>query len=196
MRDAGNILDVARLSPDYMGFIFYKGSSRFVGNEFKVPEGLSASIGRVGVFVNESATEVMRLAARHNLKFVQLHGNEEAGQCAAIRSSGLKVIKVFSVGDTFDFEAVKPYRKKVDFFMFDTKGMNFGGTGAVFDWTILRNYKMDIPFFLSGGLSPANVSGIPDGDVIHAIDVNSGVEKSPGLKDVKLLKDLIAGIPA
>ena len=127
------------------------------------------------------------------LDFVQLHGNESPAQCDELKATGLGVIKVFSIDDDFNFELTKPYRKVVDYFLFDTKGKYYGGNAKTFNWKILERYDQEIPFFLSGGLSPENVNAL--GDIVkmnlHALDLNSGVEISPGLKDIEKIRTIV-----
>jgi phosphoribosylanthranilate isomerase len=189
MRDQQNIIDIGARDPDYMGFIFYKKSPRYVGDRFVIPAELSTGITKVGVFVNEGTEEMLRHALRLSLGALQLHGAETPDQCDKIRDKGYQVIKVFSVDSNFDFDAVARYRQVVDYFMFDTRGTHFGGNAMAFDWSILRKYDQRTPFFLSGGLSPDNVEGIQvlKGMNLHALDVNSGVEQSPGLKSLDKL---------
>jgi phosphoribosylanthranilate isomerase len=193
MHDSDNILQVAELQPDYMGFIFYAKSKRFVGNEFKIPMQLNRSIKRVGVFVNESTERILELAWLHNLDFVQLHGDEGVDQCWELKNEKLGVIKVFSIDEHFDFVKVEPYKKAVDSFLFDTKSDSYGGTGKTFDWNILTGYDYDVPFFLSGGLSPNNIEEAKNlgNKNLYALDINSGVEISPGLKSKEKLVELI-----
>jgi phosphoribosylanthranilate isomerase len=192
MRDRENILEIASLGPHYLGFIFYPGSPRYVGEDFRVPIRLPLSIRRVGVFVNASSQEILQRTKSIGLDYIQLHGTESAEQCAELKASGVGIVKVFSVDENFDFEVTRPYKKVVDYFLFDTKGKYFGGNAKVFDWQVLKKYDQEIPFFLSGGLSPDNVRNL--GDVldmnIHALDLNSGVEISPGLKDVEKVKTI------
>ena len=189
MRDAGNILQVASLHPDYMGFIFYPQSPRFIGKDFTLPKEFPNTIKRVGVFVNESTDRIKALVKNLDLDFVQLHGNESVEDCSDLKSSGVGVIKVFSVGSDFDFQITKPYQPVVDFFLFDTKGKLFGGNAKTFDWSILQNYDQKIPFFLSGGLSEDNISAIASLSKmnIHALDLNSGIEIEPGIKSIERL---------
>lgn len=193
MRDQQNIMQVASLGPQYMGFIFYPHTPRFVGWDFRIPADLPAFINRVGVFVNESNQVIISTAKAIGLNFVQLHGNETADQCRELKAAGLNVIKVFSIDDDFDFKASDAYREVVDYFLFDTKGKYYGGNAVTFNWNVLRKYDQEIPFFLSGGLSPENVNKL--GDIqhmnIHALDLNSGVELSPGLKNVEKIKAVI-----
>lgn len=199
MRDPENILQVAELRPDYMGFIFYPKSKRFVGDDFKIPDQFAKNIKRVGVFVNEATDTIRELVARHKLDFVQLHGNESVEQCEELKANKVGVIKVFSMDQQFDFAKLNPYKKVVDFFLFDTKSEGFGGSGKTFDWTLLNNYDQEVPFFLSGGLSSKNIQDIKllKGMNLHALDINSGVEITPGVKDIekiKLLKSQISSL--
>jgi phosphoribosylanthranilate isomerase len=193
MRDAENIQRVASLQPDMMGFIFYVKSPRYVGEQFKLPEDFPPSIKRVGVFVNESSERVRQLVNALALDYVQLHGNEYVEQCEALRDGRIKVIKVFSVDDQFDFERTRPYEGVADFFLFDTKGKYYGGNAQPFDWSVLKKYNQRIPFFLSGGLNPGNVAdaiAATQGMNLFALDINSGVEESPGVKDLNKIKSL------
>jgi phosphoribosylanthranilate isomerase len=196
MRDAENLLSVAALRPDYMGFIFYQKSPRFVGEDFQVPKSFPADIKKVGVFVNETPEKMLAIARMLQLDYLQLHGNESVEVCATIKQAGIGVIKVFSVGDDFDFAVTKPYQSSVDFFLFDTKGKYYGGNAQVFDWTVLNRYDQQIPFFLSGGITPDNVINIASLRImnLHALDVNSGVEIQPALKSVEKLNTLITQV--
>jgi phosphoribosylanthranilate isomerase len=192
MRDPDNIIQVGELRPDYMGFIFYSKSKRFVGDDFKIPEQLSKSIQRVGVFVNETTDKIFKLTKTHALDMIQLHGEESPSQCAEIKEHGLKIMKVFSIDHHFDFAQVNLYKEYVHYFLFDTKSESYGGSGKTFDWNLLKNYDQEVPFFLSGGLSVENSQGIRalEGMNLHALDVNSGVEILPGLKDMEKIKEL------
>jgi len=189
MRDSKNILEVAALLPEYMGFIFYEKSKRYVGKDFIVPIGFPAEIKKVGVFVNEKPEKILELVARYKLDYVQLHGEEPIVDCKILKGS-VKVIKAFSMDETFDFNFVKPYVPYADLFLFDTKGKNYGGTGLTFDWTLLRKYSQKTPFFLSGGLSAENISRIVELNDMNllAVDVNSGAESAVGKKDVMKVK--------
>ena len=189
----GNIQEVASAHPDYMGFIFYEGSPRHVGKEFAVVDKLDASIQGVGVFVNEKTDTIREKVQLFNLDLVQLHGEESPLTCKQLKDWGIKVIKTFSVDAKFDFEATNPYKDYVDYFLFDTKGQQRGGNGIPFDWRLLNRYNGNIPFFLSGGISPDNVGQIRQlvHDKLFAIDVNSGIEQQPGIKNIAKLDELI-----
>jgi phosphoribosylanthranilate isomerase len=193
MRDVRNIVEVGSMTPDYMGFIFYKDSPRYVGSDFYIPTNLPTSVKKVGVFVNESLENVLSATINYQLDFVQLHGDESVEVCQKLKDAGIRIIKVFRVDEEFDFSKTSAYSEVADYFLFDTKGKSYGGNAKKFDWDLLKEYDNKIPFFLSGGIDPENV-----GDIlalkdlnIHAIDVNSGVELSPGLKSITKVSEAI-----
>jgi len=196
MRDHDNIMRVASLSPDYLGFIFYPHSPRFAGWDFIVPQELSPTVKRVGVFVNETSEEILRRANFAGFDHAQLHGSESVAQCAELKAAGLKVIKVFSVGEDFDFKVTNEYKQAVDFFLFDTKGKYYGGNAKTFDWNILSQYDQEVPFFLSGGLSPDNIEDVKQliDMNLFALDLNSGVEVNPGLKDAGKIETILNAV--
>lgn len=196
MRDVDNIMQIASFNPDYLGFIFYPASPRFVGEDFKLPEDLPSTIQRVGVFVNETTEKIIEKAKNIGLDYIQLHGSEPLQQAVELKDYGIKVIKVFSVDDAFNFSVTKPYVPIVDYFLFDTKGKYFGGNAKAFNWEVLKNYDQEIPFFLSGGLSPENVSAVSSlkGMNLHALDLNSGIEETPGVKSTEKLKSLLTNL--
>lgn len=196
MRDHDNIMAVAALQPDYMGFIFYEKSPRFVGAEFTLPHDFPAHISRIGVFVNAPTAMIQVQAKKLALHYVQLHGVETPEQVRELKETGIKVVKVFSVDDAFDFASVIPYEGLADFFLFDTKGKFYGGNASTFNWNILRNYNQKVPFFLSGGISPENVEAIAllQDMNLHSLDVNSGVETAPGIKNTKLVHAILQQI--
>ena len=195
MREPGNIREIGAIGPDYMGFIFYPKSPRFVGPEFSVHE-LKQNITPVGVFVNESINNIKADLARIGSRIAQLHGHESADDCKRLKDADIAVIKAIAVGPEFDTSVLKEYGSAVDYFLFDTKGKLFGGNAVKFDWKLLTRYDGDIPFFLSGGIGVADVGALDDLDhaKLYAVDLNSGVEISPGLKDpsrVRKAKELI-----
>ncbi|MBK5280332.1 MAG: phosphoribosylanthranilate isomerase [Bacteroidia bacterium] len=192
MCHAENISKVADLEPDYLGFIFYPKSKRFVGDDFEISGQLSRSIKRVGVFVNEKTEVILGLASKHGLDFIQLHGDESVTQCIELKQNRLGIIKAFSIDDQFNFDMVNAYKPVVDYFLFDTKSESYGGTGKAFNWRLLNQYDQQVPFFLSGGLSASNMKQTKDimKMNLHGLDINSGVEVSPGVKDVDKIKEL------
>ena len=194
MRDPDNITAISNLKPDYMGYIFYEPSKRFVGETFMFFD-LDPTIERVGVFVDASEEYIMKKTVKYFLNAVQLHGNESVELCQNLHHRGVKVIKVFSVEDSFDFAVLEPYKPFVDFFLFDTKGNERGGNGVTFDWNVLRKYDGEKPFFLSGGIGLEELVQIEafdwSGLNLYALDVNSRFEDSPGLKNIELVRELI-----
>ena len=195
MRDPENISGVVKALPDYLGFIFYLKSKRFVGFE-PTPEMLLAvpdSVKKVGVFVDELSEKVIEICQNWNLNVVQLHGHETPEYCQQIHGSGITVFKAFSVDEHFDFSSLNAYSGACDYFLFDTKGQLPGGTGQKFNWQLLEKYKGDVPFFLSGGIGPDDVEAVlgfrhPQ---LFGFDINSGFEIEPALKDVEEVKKFI-----
>ena len=192
MKYADNISQLSVLKPDFMGFIFYPPSQRFVGLDFDkgVLKTVANETIKTAVFVNATENEVLEFSLLYGMKAVQLHGEESPAFCSAIKASGLTVIKAFGVGEGFDFERLKEFETNVDYFLFDTKSPQYGGSGEIFDWALLSNYTLQIPFFLSGGLSLDNLADIELNahPQLFAIDLNSKFELEPGLKDIKILE--------
>jgi len=186
-----NILEVAEQCPDFMGFIFYEKSKRFVGHDFVIPDTFPASVRRVGVFVNESVEFILETVSKHKLDLVQLHGNEPALVCKKLKPE-VGVIKAFQVDEKFDFTTTRMFVPFVDFFLFDTKTETYGGSGKSFDWNLLQQYNEVVPFFISGGISTQNTMKINAirSNQLFAVDVNSGAELSPGLKDIRLIQTI------
>ncbi len=186
MKYPENILEVSTLLPDYLGFIFWEKSSRYFDLEIpKIPE----SIKKVGVFVNATLEEILLKIKKYNLNLVQLHGNESPEFCKELKKSTIKIIKVFSVNDDFNFSALEPFEAVCDYFLFDTKGKLPGGNGITFNWQILKKYHSRKPFFLSGGIGLDDIKNIKKLNLpIYAIDVNSKFEIEAGLKNIELLK--------
>jgi phosphoribosylanthranilate isomerase len=198
MRERENISGIALANPDFMGFIFYSKSARYVGEDPSLELGslkLNA-IKKVGVFVNEVPAKVISICRQNHLDIAQLHGNETPADCRQIKQSGLPVFKAFSIDESFDFNVLKAYTESCDFFLFDTKGHLPGGTGMKFNWQLLDNYKQDIPFFLSGGIRPDDLNSVKEfyHPMLFGVDINSGFELSPALKDVAKVQQFIAGI--
>jgi len=202
MRDVENVSSLLALKPDFIGFIFYHKSKRFVAEfpQIKFP----SETKKVGVFVNETIEKVIATVEKYKLDFVQLHGNETPNYCNEILNSHLecsrkivseshklKIIKAFSVDENFDFSITKKFQKFCEYFLFDTKGTNYGGNGIKFNWEILQNYKGKVPFLLSGGISKEDAEDIKK--IIHpafkGVDINSGFEIEPALKNIKNIKE-------
>ena len=200
MKYQDNIQAVAALQPDYLGFIFHEASPRQF--ESSIPE-LPTTIKKVGVFVNKPIDYVINKIETHQLDAVQLHGDESEAYCSQLmdncrteRSRGaIKILKVFSIKDSFDFNILKPYEDICDYYLFDTKGKLPGGNGYTFDWRVLKDYPSTKPYFLSGGIGLNELDNVlsflrrQESKYCCAIDVNSKFEIEPGLKDIEKLKE-------
>ena len=197
MKQAANIAAVAELQPDYLGFIFYQKSPRFISEvSAELIKYVPATIKTTGVFVDEDVQVVKQHIVKYNLKAVQLHGSEAADYCDELKSIGVEVIKAFGIDGDFKFERLSAYLNVVDYFLFDTQTAAHGGSGKVFDWGLLQNYKFQKPYFLSGGIYLKHVLTIKqiNDPRLYAIDLNSKFELEPGLKDVEKLKELFKEI--
>ena len=195
MRDAENIREVEALGIDWMGMIFWPKSSRYVSER---PAYLPASCKRVGVFVNEDAETIKRIAEDYALDYIQLHGSESPDYIHALRVDGgfAAVIKAFNIATTGDLEATKPYEDIADYFLFDTKAQLPGGSGQQFDWSVLADYHGETPFLLSGGIGPDDAERVKafNHPKCAGFDLNSKFEVVPALKDVNILKEFIKEI--
>jgi len=171
-----------------IGFNFYKSSKRYIRENSIVKKGNTM---HVGVFVNASLNEIHAAAENYLLDYIQCHGGESADFCRKV-SKQHKVIKVFSVSKKEDLSATKNF-DFCNYFLFDTKTKDFGGSGQKFDWQILDAYKGEVPFLLAGGLGPEDVERLKE--IKHpqfaGIDINSKFEIEPGIKDTNMIKEFI-----
>ena len=195
MRDAENLEKVCRLRPDMVGFIFYSGSKRYIGDDpdpviFDIP---GKGIEKVGVFVNERPETVERIFRSYRLELVQLHGDESPGYCSRLVTSGIPVIKAMDPARISEPGLMESYAGSIRRLLFDTPGKGYGGTGRRFDWNLLRDYRVDVPFLLGGGIGPDDAKKIQVLEHPHlaGIDVNSRFEVEPGVKDVSKLDKFI-----
>jgi phosphoribosylanthranilate isomerase len=192
MKQAANIAEIANLHPDYLGFIFYEKSPRFINEvSAELIKYVPKDIKTTGVFVNEAMEVVKSLVVKHQLKAVQLHGDESPAYCVEIKDLNVEVIKAFGINENFDFNILNDYESKVDYFLFDTQTPVHGGSGKIFDWTLLQSYNLQKPFFLSGGIDLTHANQIKHfiDERLYAVDVNSKFELEPGLKDVDKLRE-------
>ena len=193
MKYEKNIEAIASLEPDFLGFIFYKKSSRYFDD---VMPSLPSTIKKVGVFVDAPIEDVLDKIDRFGLHMVQLHGNESPEYCAELYKAAIEVIKVFSIKEDFNFNFLNPFELVCDYYLFDTKGKLPGGNGYSFNWDILKDYPSAKPYFLSGGIGLESLSLLktfkkqPASKYCYAIDVNSKFEIKPGLKEIEKLKKL------
>lgn len=195
MKFTANRETVEKLPVDFLGFIFYPKSKRFVGENAE-PGLFNSAKTKVAVFVNENAFEILGLAKNLGFEFVQLHGKENPKTCRLLKKQGLKVIKAFNLNEDFDFLSLEAYEKSVDYFLFDAKTDLPGGSGKKFNWEILEKYQGKVPFFLSGGIGPEDVEAVKklEHPQLCGIDLNSGFEGEPGVKNVGKLKEFITKI--
>jgi phosphoribosylanthranilate isomerase len=173
-----------------VGFIFYKKSPRYISpsKAKKIIDALPPFVAPVGVFVNLSERAVRDICKFTGIKTLQFHGDETAVFCK--RFKGYKIIKAFRIIHAAELNNVSKY--KVDAYLFDAaKKGEYGGTGETFDWSILQGKKLERPVILSGGINTENVLEAIDTVKPYAIDVSSGVEKSPGIKDPRLIRTLL-----
>lgn len=194
MRNLDNIQDVLANNPDFMGFIFYEKSSRFV-SDAAMDEIITLPFGtteRVGVFVNASYEAIKVKYEKGYFSYVQLHGDESPALVQRLKNDGIKTIKVFSVGEDFDVTVTTPYEEVADYFLFDTKGKHRGGNGVKFDWSVLESLNGNMPIILSGGLDVEDIGTLKQTTLhnLKMLDFNSKLELEPGLKQVDRIKEL------
>lgn len=192
MRDSENIRAIEQTKADLMGFIFHPKSPRFVAS---LPEYMPKKQKRVGVFVNASLEQILAKTQKFSLEYIQLHGDEPPAFCSELKNRGLKVIRAQRIANTDDIIRAESYNM-ADLMIFDTKTELYGGSGKKFNWQLLENYKGCVPFLLSGGIRSDTFEEIKA--FFHpqfaGIDLNSGFEISPALKDVGKLNNFIEKI--
>lgn len=196
MREAKNIREVEASGVDWMGFIFWPKSSRYVS---EVPSYLPTKCKRVGVFVDASIGDVMSQTEAFGLDLIQLHGQESPSYITQLRPhlpAQIQIIKALNIATTSDLEAAKRYEGVVDYVLFDTKGKCVGGNGEKFDWSVLDDYAGSTLFLLSGGIGPDDAERVK---AFHhpkciGIDLNSKFELSPALKDATKLQSFLSSL--
>ncbi|TRX72357.1 phosphoribosylanthranilate isomerase [Carboxylicivirga sp. M1479] len=194
MRNDENLAALLELKPDYVGFIFYDKSPRYTDSRPQV--NIPSTVKKVGVFVNASERTINEKRIQFGLDIIQLHGDESPELCFLLKQTGVQVMKVFRVDETFDFQQTRRYQDYCDYFLFDTQTKAFGGSGKRFDWRLLKNYNQARPMFLSGGIGPDDVNDIRQITELNikAIDVNSKFETEPALKNIELLSEFMSEI--
>lgn len=183
LKEEVNLNKVSLADIDMIGLNFYPVSKRYLSNEINTSK-ISKNISMVGVFVNESYQEIIKLVEKYNLEYIQLHGDEDNVFCKKLREQ-VKVIKAISIKSSEDFHKAEAFTD-VDYILFDTKTKMYGGSGRKFDWSILDNYEGNIPFILAGGIKPDDVKAIKEINhkSFRGIDINSQFESEPGIKSV------------
>ncbi len=185
------------LNVNFLGFIFYEKSPRFVLNSLTLNQILEIEHqGKVGVFVNESVEKIVEISEKAKLNYIQLHGDESDDFISELRKKlnpEIKIIKVIRIGNQTSDELQKTINHQpstVNYFLFDTDSKSFGGTGTTFDWQLLNNLEITKPYFLSGGISEENIDQL---SIIRqqpfSLDINSKFEIEPGNKDLEKIKE-------
>jgi len=193
MREEENIRQLCQLPIHFIGFIFYPKSLRYAGEmPVEVTRCIPEHIKKVGVFVDAPLDEVQSVFERHRLDLVQLHGTESPEFCYALKRQGIPVVKSFAAVENVLLQCAS-YQQVCDYMLFDTPTIQHGGSGKKFDWSLLQNRQLPLPFFLSGGIGPDDAGQIKQfcHPQLFAVDVNSRFEIQPGLKDIDLLKRFI-----
>lgn len=176
---------------DALGFIFYEKSKRYITPQEadEIQKSIGPSIKKIGVFVNETLENILDIAECCQLDYIQLHGTESPEFCANVQKF-YKVIKAFGMHDDFDLSLLNQY-KNIDICLLDTyfKGAS-GGTGKQFNWQVLEKIELQVPIMVSGGLNCQNVSDLLHNYDAWGLDFNSGLELSPGIKDINKITQL------
>ncbi|HEY9342008.1 MAG TPA: phosphoribosylanthranilate isomerase [Hanamia sp.] len=195
--DLAQLQELNEIGIDYAGLIFYAPSPRSILKKLVAEEvkNLGLSLQKVGVFVNETAEQIMKQVELFGLEVVQLHGDETPAFCSQI-SDHVKVIKAFRINEKHaDIDwLVKEYDEVCDYYLFDkASSVLYGGTGEKFKWEVLKTATIGKSFFLSGGISINEVDALKkfEHPFFYGIDINSRFEKEPGIKDLNLVKEFV-----
>jgi len=191
------IEELTAMKTDFLGFIFYKKSPRYILNHLNLKQiGEIKHRGKVGVFVNESLEKIAETAEKAKLNFIQLHGDESKDFTIELRKKihpETGIIKVIRMGNQNSdaLQQIILENQSADYLLFDTDSTAFGGTGKTFDWNLLNPIEISLPYFLSGGISLENIEKIKLlKQKPFAIDINSRFEIKSGVKDLEKIKML------
>lgn len=203
MTQLDQIHELISMKTDFLGFIFYEKSPRYVLNHLSPEDILKINHpAKTGVFVNEEIDTIIETAEKARLNLIQLHGDETKDFVNRLKQSlspEIKMIKAIRIGNN-DPETIEKIKKMInsyvsttDYFLFDTDSKAFGGTGKQFDWMILNEFEIPLPYFLSGGISEQNIENI---SLLNpkpfTIDINSKFELEPGIKDLEKIRKFIS----
>lgn len=182
----------------YLGFVFFPRSPRNISPEDAalLTHDVPASIKKVAVIVDKTDAEIEALLQHFSPDYLQLHGNESPERTAEIRARyAIPAIKSLAIRDKADIKNAALYSHAADMLLFDAKppkDANLpGGNGVSFDWNLLRDTKFPLPWFLSGGLSCQNIREAVDISGATMVDISSGVESAPGIKDNHLIQKFL-----
>lgn len=183
----------------FVGFVFYPPSPRNLSPEQAAPlvAGVPSGISRVGVFVDPEDELLARVLAKAPLDLIQLHGEESPERVGAIkRKFGKPAIKAIKISSEADLGEAARYFAAADWLMFDARppqdASRPGGNALAFDWELLRQRRWPLPWMLSGGLNPGNLGEAVRISGATAVDVSSGVESRPGVKDTAKIREFLA----
>lgn len=195
MNNIENLNAISALKPNYFGFIFYPKSPRHF-NLKTLPE--FSKIKKVGVFVDEVFDFILEKQRAFNFKCIQLHGCESTDYIKNLKinlPSDTEIFKAISVSQATDFNSLERYNGLAEKLILDTKTPLKGGSGVQFNWELLKHYKSEVPFLLSGGISLNDAEKIAK--IYHkhpkmtGVDINSKFEIKPGLKSVEQIKNFM-----
>jgi phosphoribosylanthranilate isomerase len=203
--DINQAITLQAMGVDFIGFIFYPSSKRYVLNTLSLNDLKHFNpphTRKVGVFVNEPLDNLLHIVVNAGLDMIQLHGDECLEYYSLLREKltelsleQVDLIKVFRVGDKMP--DLTPFESWVDFYLFDTDSKLYGGTGAHFNWELLKGNSIGKTYFLSGGIGPNDIGGIEvmqqtkAGKDLFALDINSQFELEPGIKNLEKIKTFI-----
>jgi len=198
MKDPVNTGEISALQVDFIGFIFYPGSPRYVGAapDKDMFSGVPERISKTGVFVDAEPAHIIETVRLFSLDLVQLHGKESPQFCRQLRREGIKIIKAFELDSAGAFQKMEEYTDAADYFLFDTKTGTGGGSGVKFNWSVIEGYTIDKPFFLSGGIGPGDIRQIRqiDNKNLYGVDINSRFEIGYGIKEKEKIEAFIKEI--
>ncbi|OPC36124.1 phosphoribosylanthranilate isomerase [Elizabethkingia miricola] len=196
------ILQLQKSGVDFLGFIFYPKSPRYVLNHLNLKQISEIKhLGKVGVFVNEDVAIVSDIAIQAHLNYIQLHGDENIEYILNLKKllPETQIIKVFRIGQEVNTEVLKSkiseFETYADLLLFDTDSKAYGGTGETFNWSVLDQLDLQKPYLLSGGISSENIDSIESFKTKpFALDINSKFENSPGDKNLDKIQEFIQHI--
>ena len=198
MREPQQMKALEDMGVNLMGMIFFPKSPRFVDGEDVCSGCLPKNIRKVGVFVKADLATVVATVKKYNLSFVQLHGGEDVDFANLVKKhTGVGIIKAVSVSGVDDVRNLPTeWECAADYMLFDYKCVGYGGSGQQFDWAVLDEYKLNLPFLLSGGIGPDDAEAVKK--VNHpkfaGVDLNSKFEISPANKDIEKVKEFLSKI--
>jgi phosphoribosylanthranilate isomerase len=188
-----------RAGADFAGLVFHPGSPRNLGPVLgaRLADGLRGRVKVVALLADANDDLLLQVAEIVRPDFFQLHGSEAPDRVAAIRSRfGKPIIKAVAVADASDLATVAVYEQIADMLLFDAKAPSSasrpGGHGASFDWQLLRGRRFSKPWLLAGGLDADNVARAIASAEAPGVDVSSGVETTPGVKSVEMIRAFVA----